>query len=68
MTVPRHLEEAAARLQEAEAQIANAREGPHSFEINGSGSKRSLPTVKLLRTSTHITMNPSTRSFMSWLE
>lgn len=32
MTVPRHLEEAAARLEEAEAQIASAREGPHSFE------------------------------------
>ena len=32
MTVPRHLEEAAARLQEAEGKIASAREGPDSFE------------------------------------
>lgn len=32
MTVSRHLEEAAARLREAEAQIARAREGPPSFE------------------------------------
>jgi hypothetical protein len=31
MTVPRHLEEAAARLQEAEAHWS-ARESPHSFE------------------------------------
>jgi hypothetical protein len=32
MTVARHLEEAAARLLEAETQIARAREGPHTYE------------------------------------
>jgi hypothetical protein len=32
MTVSRHLENAAARLQEAEAQIARAREGPPTLE------------------------------------
>jgi hypothetical protein len=32
MTVPRHLEEAAARLQEAEAQIARARAHPDGVE------------------------------------
>jgi hypothetical protein len=32
MTVSRHVEEAAARLQQAEAKIAHAREGPDTCE------------------------------------
>jgi hypothetical protein len=48
MTVPRHLEEAAARLQEAEAQIGVRAKALIVLKINGSGLKRSLPTVKRL--------------------